>query len=328
MDPVSHVVMGRAVIAAVERRAGERSLPGLSLAAIAGALVPDIDCVAMPMGWDVYLRIHQVGTHSIVGACALGGVVGLGIHAVVRGPSARWLAGSAAAAALSHLLLDLISGATLAVGWPFTSRRNVLPLVTMAEPWLVAVFVLAGAAMWWQRRRLRHTACIALAAITLLLGVKAVLYVRAMQVVAADPRFDAAAPRAIEARSGSWGEWVVFERDRDALRSWLVGPARQVQALLTRPRGRESSLVSASRTLDTVSNFLSVHELTFAVEHRLEEGAIEILWSDLRFCSGDPSAVDGIRCGLWFGGIVDRAGRPITQVVHVGHWTQTRQPPR
>ena len=184
MDPVSHVVMGRAVIAAVERRAGERSLPGLSLAAIAGALVPDIDCVAMPMGWDVYLRIHQVGTHSIVGACALGGVVGLGIHAVVRGPSARWLAGSAAAAALSHLLLDLISGATLAVGWPFTSRRNVLPLVTMAEPWLVAVFVLAGAAMWWQRRRLRHTACIALAAITLLLGVKAVLYVRAMQVVA------------------------------------------------------------------------------------------------------------------------------------------------
>jgi hypothetical protein len=53
MDPVSHVIMGRAVAAAFERKTGSRFGPGVGAAAIAGALIPDIDCVLMPAGGAV-----------------------------------------------------------------------------------------------------------------------------------------------------------------------------------------------------------------------------------------------------------------------------------
>jgi len=79
VDPVSHVVMGRLVVASIDR--GGRA--GTAAAAMVGALVPDVDLVLMPFGWDVYLRCHEVGTHSIAGACVLGGMVGAVVYAIV-----------------------------------------------------------------------------------------------------------------------------------------------------------------------------------------------------------------------------------------------------
>ena len=66
MDPLTHVVVGRAVVAALpdECRLGRRA----AAAAILGALAPDVDVRVALAGWDRYLRVHEIGTHSIAGA--------------------------------------------------------------------------------------------------------------------------------------------------------------------------------------------------------------------------------------------------------------------
>ena len=66
MDPLSHVIFGRTLIA-LDRRG--RFGPGATAAVALGALAPDIDAIAIWKGWDVYLRVHEIGTHSIVGSC-------------------------------------------------------------------------------------------------------------------------------------------------------------------------------------------------------------------------------------------------------------------
>src|SRR5258705_13863449 len=66
MDPLTHVVVGRAVIAALpdEHRLGR----GAAAAAVLGALAPDVDAPVALAGWGRYLRVHEIGTHSIAGA--------------------------------------------------------------------------------------------------------------------------------------------------------------------------------------------------------------------------------------------------------------------
>ena len=68
MDPLSHVIFGRTLIA-LDRRG--RFGAGAVAAAALGALAPDIDAIAIWRGWDVYLRVHEIGTHSIVGSVAI-----------------------------------------------------------------------------------------------------------------------------------------------------------------------------------------------------------------------------------------------------------------
>ena len=76
-------------------------------------------------------------------------------------------------------------------------------------------------------------------------------------------------------------------------------------------------MVEASRSFDTVQNLLWVHDLGFAVTTPLEHET-QVLWSDIRYCWSTTE------CALWFGGVFDRDGRPVTQVVRVGQWQQTR----
>jgi membrane-bound metal-dependent hydrolase YbcI (DUF457 family) len=324
VDPVSHVVMGRLVVAAIDR--GARA--GTAAAAMVGALVPDIDLVLMPFGWDVYLRCHEVGTHSIAGACGLGALVG----ALVRyfTPRAHWrtLALAASLAALSHLTLDVLSGARIAPAWPLDPTRVSVPLVAMGEPWLASFFVLAAAAMWLVRAPRQRTAGVILVLVSLVLGVRGVLYARVVSAVAADSRLDARIARTSQARWGTWREWDVFERHQGALRVWRVDAiSKAIVPTLDWPVTSESLLVGHSRSLDTVNNFLRVHELGFAIERPAMPGT-EVLWSDVRFCEQEFAGSPRIDCALWFGGVFDREGRPVTQVVHLPWWTQRRAPSR
>ena len=77
-------------------------------------------------------------------------------------------------------------------------------------------------------------------------------------------------------------------------------------------------MVAASRSLETVRNFLSVHDLTFAVERAERDGRRAVLWSDIRYCWQTTPATENIDCGLWFGGTFDADGRALMQVVQVG----------
>src|SRR5215210_1640682 len=80
MDPFSHIVFGR-TLAAVRTPRGRGMIPAVML----GALAPDADAVLMPFGWDIYLRAHEVGTHSALGCLAMAALTALAVRLFVRG---------------------------------------------------------------------------------------------------------------------------------------------------------------------------------------------------------------------------------------------------
>ena len=136
---------------------------------------------------------------------------------------------------------------------------------------------------------------------------------------------------AVEASWSSLTKWDVFDRTPHALRTWRVDALADRATLLhTYPLHADAPIVDASRSLDTVRNFLGTHQLGFAVATALENGETRVLWSDIRYCRADADVTteksDGtpVACALWFGGTFDRDGHPLTQIVRVGEWLQTR----
>lgn len=336
MDPVSHSVIGRAVVAATGRRL---QAPGSGAAAVLGALSPDVDFVLMPFGWDIYLRAHAAGTHSLAGAVLTGIGSAVLIRLCMRRSSLRPLVGAGVIGALTHIASDVAAGARLQPAWPLVSQTVSLPLVAMADPWTIAV-TLAGAWMMWTRRQqLERGARIAVLTLVLFLAMKGALLGIALWRVD-DGDHSAASDRIIEARWASLTDWFIFDRRGSQLRQQLISvrpaPTNAMRAtlepgisssparLLAIDIPPETALTRTSKSLSSVRNFLAVHELAFAVERTDADGTRSVLWSDIRFCWRDD---DGrLSCGLWFGGVFDSAGRPLTQTVHVGSWIQQRAP--
>src|SRR5258708_32763240 len=82
MDPLTHIVVGRAVVAAADDSAP--AARGVAAAAILGALSPDVDAAIAFSGWDRYIRIHEFGTHSLAGAFVMAGLPAVVVRAVRR----------------------------------------------------------------------------------------------------------------------------------------------------------------------------------------------------------------------------------------------------
>jgi membrane-bound metal-dependent hydrolase YbcI (DUF457 family) len=328
MDPVSHVIIGRTIVAALDTNDRDRFGRGAACAAMLGALSPDVDCLLMPAGWDIYLRFHEVGTHSLPGGILLGCAVAVLVRLFVRGSRLAWLAAAGMLGASSHLALDVMSGARLGLWWPFASGRSTWPLVAMAEPWLICVLAAGAVAMWAARRHLRRAARLLLIAVAVCLGARAALYSHVREIAERDLGVDHTAPQAIEARWGAWTKWDVFERDPQRLRTWEVdGWSGKLDLILSWPLQAETPTVAASRSLGTVKNFLDVHDLAFARERADSDGRRVVQWSDARYCrQASPGAAE-IDCGLWFGGTFEAGqpvGRALSQEVHVGGWMQMR----
>ena len=325
MDPLSHAVAGRAVTALLENGENTRLGPGAGAAAIVGALSPDVDIVLAPAGWDIYLRAHEVGTHSVIGALVVAGCVAALTHRMTPGARYLPLAAAASAGVLSHLALDALSGARLRPAWPFVPTYGSLPLVAMADPWLLAMFVAGAFMMWARRHRLRSAAQLLVGVVFGFLCLKGALLDRALRSVNVEP----SAPRMIEARWGSLTQWHVLDRTPEALRVRLVNARGEpATTVLWLPLEAESAHVRASRSLDTVRNFLHVHELGFATEQSDDANRTTVLWSDIRYCWRPVSSGPPIACGLWFGGIFGPDGRIVAQEVKVGSWLQSRPAPR
>jgi membrane-bound metal-dependent hydrolase YbcI (DUF457 family) len=341
MDPLTHIVIGRAVVAAAR---DERRNRTVGAAAILGALSPDADGAIAFAGWDRYIRWHQFGTHSILGATAMAALAAIvvdrsakafALRREARTPSGdvvapratgrsakasaerfRTIVGAALAGALSHVALDLLSGARIGVLWPLADRRVSIPLVAMFDPWLIAICVVWLLLLWPARLHLRRASRAAVAAAALFLCVKAVLLGIALRRSSLAPE----EPSALEARWGSLTGWFLFERTEDAVRATAIGGRGGPPLLvMTRPLGPETPFVRASRSLDDVQNFLAVHEFAFPAETRDGGGRVTVMWSDLRYCSTSG-------CGVWVGGTFDANGRPITQEVRVGALVRRRPP--
>ncbi len=186
------------------------------MAGVLGALAPDVDAVLMPFGWDVYLRAHEIGTHSLAGSLPIAGSAALIVRAFARDTPVFDLFAAAWLGCLSHVALDVLSGARIQIGWPLVPGRVSLPLVAMGEPWLLAIFVAGAVALAMSRRRPRATAVALVAGVAAFLGVKAVLLAQALppdRIVDHDPVLT----RIVEARWGSLTKWLVFDRRADTV---------------------------------------------------------------------------------------------------------------
>jgi membrane-bound metal-dependent hydrolase YbcI (DUF457 family) len=324
VDPLTHVVVGRAVIAALpdERRLGR----GAAAAAVLGALAPDVDVPVALAGWDRYLRVHEIGTHSIAGAAATACAAAAIVHlwgqtgdrpGTDRGQTPMLLVAAAVGGAMSHLALDVASGARIRLGWPMVQVKISLPLVAMADPWIIGICFVGLLVLWPGGVTMRTAARTVLGLAIGFLCLKGALLERALSVAHLEPL----RPRAIEARWGALTDWYVFDRTPGAVRRWSItsrgGPAT---LSLSQPLPPESPLVEASRSLDTVRNFLAVHEFGFADERAGSPLRTFVLWTDLRYCEAGPV------CGLWFGGEYGPDAHALTQLVKVGEWIQTRPP--
>ena len=324
MDPVSHAVFGRAITAAIDQRLPHGA--GTRTAAILGALSPDIDLILVPFGWDIYLRVHSIGTHSAIGSVVMGIATACTVRLFVRDGRFRALAAAALIGALSHLALDIACGAPLQLLWPIGERKFPLPLIAMADPWLVGLFIGGAVALVLARGpRKQVYARALLATVVLFLGAKGILLRSALAAARASTEATAVTARVVEASWGSWTDWYLFDRTPVAVRQWrATAPDGPVTLLMTVPLRPESSRINASRRLDTVANFLRVHELGFATEEPDGGGRHVVLWSDIRFCSAADARNDRVACRLWFGGVFGPDGKAIRQEVRVGGWVQDR----
>jgi membrane-bound metal-dependent hydrolase YbcI (DUF457 family) len=322
MDPVSHVALGRTLIAL----GSDRLVRGSVTAAVLGALSPDLDSVVMPFGWDRYLRIHEIGTHTLVGTVACAMVVATIVRAFARGSRYRSLMAAAWVGAASHVLLDLLSSARAKLAWPLIDAVVSLPAVAMADPYLLALCVAGPVAIWRRRERQDASARVVLTLLAMFLLAKGALGFRAVATyreaaALSGPPVEA---RVIEALWGSLTEWRVLDRTPSTVRQWLVGIDGVAVLQLEQPTESAAPLVERSRSFSTVRNFLSVHALGFATT-RPAAGGVQVLWSDIRFC-WSPSATQDQRleCALWFGGEFDHSGRPLREIVQIVNFTQTR----
>ena len=322
MDPLTHVVVGRALVAAAGRPGRPQSV-AIGAAAVLGALSPDIDSVVAFAGWDRYLRVHQFGTHSLIGAVVMAACTAGVIWLFHRGTRFAVLLGAATAGAISHIALDLVCGALIAIAWPLSERRFSVPLIGMADPWLVGICAGGLFALWRVRVPMRTAARLVLVAISVFLVFKAAMLAIALSRAGISP----AAPGALEARWGSLAEWTVYRRSADAVRSIRISSSgAPTVVVMSQAVESASPFVGPSHELETVRNFLAVHDFAFPVVEPEGLDRISVLWSDLRYC-GPASTPNVVSCAVWAGGVFDRSGRALTQEVKVGRLVQTRRPP-
>jgi membrane-bound metal-dependent hydrolase YbcI (DUF457 family) len=346
MDPLTHIVVGRAVVAAADD--GPRAARGVAAAAILGALSPDVDAAIAFSGWDRYVRFHEFGTHSLAGAFAMACLTAVVVGAVGRFrdrrrdgdaktaalhrtlPGFGVLFAAAVAGAMSHLILDIVCGGRIRLGWPLVQDRVTVPLVAMADPWFIAICVVGLLALWPGRRPLRFVSRAIIGASIVFLGVKGALLARALHVAHLNARLPS-----IEAHWGSLTDWSAFERTDVSVRARTISGAGASATLsMSRVLGPDTPLVRASRSLETVQNFLSVHDFAFPIERPVDDGRTEVLWSDLRYCWPSKPLdarlvrADGsISCGVWAGGEFSTDGHPLRQVMKIGSVVQTRPAP-
>jgi membrane-bound metal-dependent hydrolase YbcI (DUF457 family) len=330
MDPVTHAVAAR-MGASIGRPPLSRAAAVLSIVA---GLAPDLDAVFMPAGWDLYLRVHETGTHSLLG----GVVLAAGLAALTRRVAAESV-GALFAIALTgvwiHIFLDVISGATIKPAWPLAHTRTAMGLVAMADPLLAVPAGLALLAVLITRWRVHQLAPLLLLVMGGVLAVK----IGSRQLAAAEFRA-VADPNAIahelHADWGSLSGWRAYEKTSSRVRLWDVSAwDGGAQLILDQDLAGPSDMVQGETALSPVVNFLRAHDFPVRVSTR-GGATTTVFWSDLRFCfrpdARSGPAVGGhvrptpeaLACGVWFGGEIGLDGRVLRQFVTIGDYLQER----
>jgi membrane-bound metal-dependent hydrolase YbcI (DUF457 family) len=339
LDPLSHVLFARLLATLRDERTATR---GVIAATTLGGIAPDVDLALIARGWDVYLRWHEAGTHSLAGTLATAVLTAALVRRFSAGPSWPALIAGAWLGTLSHVFFDLVSSATVQPFWPLSTWRATAPIVAMADPLAIACVLVGAFALYAWPRVPRRAGALTLALLATVFGVK--LMTRAW---ATEAYREAAGPgvveRATEAVWADWRTWKFFDRTQEGqVRAWRVDGWSGIATLrFARTADRDVAFARRSRQqFGTARNFADTHEFAFATVEPREAGHV-VFWSDPRFCwSADEDAdpQDGVphqdvrppseplRCAMWFGGSLDQAGRPIEALVWLGGHLQRRAP--
>ena len=138
---------------------------------------------------------------------------------------------------------------------------------------------------------------------------------------------------AVEATWGSLTAWDVFDRTPLALRRWRVNAlGKRATLLFSLPIDSGAPAVESSQSLDTVGNFSA--RASSRIRHRrlrrkrkharplVGHSLLPVRHRRGRTSEQSRGNADCVR--MWFGGTFDREGQPLTQIVRVGPWLQTR----
>lgn len=314
MDPISHALLGHAI---AQTTPAPRPR-GVVAALILGALAPDGDLVLVTQGFDVYLRAHAQGTHSLIGSPVDALIVATFLRLIVRHSQWRTLFLAAWAGVLSHIVSDLASGSDMAILWPFSPRFFGFHLFTMVEP-LVLATLIVGVIVWWRwRTQARAIAGSVLAILISFTGLKYASKLRAEAVYARAVRLEAPVVHRIRAMRGHILEWWVHDRTANRVRAWDVEAFGDAAIVFERKDAEPSPAVDASRDLPSVRRFLTLDGVPFVRTERDDDRTV-VLWSDVRHCSADA-------CDVSFGGTFDSSGRAINEIFQIGTLRKIRGP--
>ena len=328
-------------------RSSRNAPRGVVAATVLGGLAPDIDAALMAVGWDVYLRWHELGTHALAGTPLVAVLTAVVVRTWAPATSLPALVFAAWLGVLSHVAFDIYSGATIRLLWPVSSHVVSMPVVAMADPLAIAAMLAGAAMLWGWPRRPRTAAKVALLLLLAIAALKLTTRTRALAAYFTQVGATGALPQeaAVEAAWGSWREWFLYDRlPDDTVRAFAIdGWAKTVRLRFTvsANRQRPFALDSLSQ-FATARNFAPAHVFALATRRQTEAGAV-VFWSDARFCWYETEgpdqqqdvphqdvrpAVGPLRCALWFGGSLDAQGHPIESLVWLGGHLQRRSPER
>ena len=316
VDPVSHLMLGGAIAAAIPRASRPR---GTTVALVLGSIFPDADLALVPRGFDLYLQAHAGGTHSLTWSFVEALVFAGLLRPLVRASRFRTLACAGWIGIAGHIVSDCLDGSDIMLFAPLSHVQYGWHLFGMGEPFVLMLLGAACLTAWRWPARARLVAVWAFASLAALLAAKAVT----KRWAAAEYVMSVPEPQSrveiMSVRSRLF-EWAVYDQVDDHVRVWRIDARTGRHELLFDHHNAAGPLVTASHDLPIVRGLLARTQIP-VVRVEQDGGNLVALWSDARMCSAR-------RCDVSFGGVFTPDGVPLFQVIRVGGFQQIRPLPR
>jgi inner membrane protein len=317
VDPVSHLLFGRTVALSIRRRPGLR---GVTAALMLGSILPDADAALAPRGFDLYLRAHAAGTHSLLGTFVETCVLAVLLRRLVKGSRTLPLLVASWVGLAGHVFWDLADGSDINLFRPFCDAAFGWHLVAMGEPIVLIALAAAVLLAWRWPARAPSFALAALVLLSLVLAVKKTTQGWARTRYAESVVKERPGPIAVAPDVGRLFAWTIYDRDGDRVRAWRVdGRSGPVTLAFEYRDAADAPEALLSRELPVVRAFLHLSKTPFV---RIENDGPRrlVLWSDVSSCSSRG-------CDLSFGGSFDENMAPLYQLIRIGGFSQQRPLP-
>ncbi|MGH9533590.1 MAG: metal-dependent hydrolase, partial [Terriglobales bacterium] len=202
----------------------------------------------------------------------------------------------------SHLLLDLTTSYGMRLLWPFSQHWFAWDLMPPVDPWvwIILLFLLlapmtlglVGSEIGARRRPHRLSAIIALAAVTVWIGVRAFYHSRVTHMLAATA-ISGQMPSRVGAfpYSGSPGLWHTVAEVKgkyqlgvvDATPAQLLPPELSAVPPQTLYTPVVTPQIALAKSTPAAQSFLSFARFPFIYTQRQDDGGTDVLITDLRF---------------------------------------------